>query len=329
VTPLTLVSLALIPACAIASSAAANLMRARSVGQSIRPVGPAHHATKAGTPTMGGGVLLVLWASAVGILSAWYPPTRATAFVLVAGGAFAAIGAADDLISVSRRRSMGLSAIAKIGLSTVAAIGLFFAFGDAITVPMRIPFVTGTIALPPAATFALVWLVFLSTTNGANLTDGLDGLAAGVVILVVAGILLLARSQECVVLGIPLVAGLVGFLWINAHPAGLFLGDVGSFFLGGVIAALSLSTGVALFLPIVAGVFVLEVGSVIVQVAIFKMTGRRLFRMSPLHHHFEQAHEQRREHVLPAFSWPEGKVVVRFWIVQAGFVGLALLADRL
>ena len=328
-TPLVLVSLTLVPTSAALCAIAARLMRARSFGQSIRPLGPERHATKAGTPTMGGVVLLALWVAAVGVLSAWYPPTRATAFVLVAGGAFAAIGAADDLISVSRRRSMGLSAIAKIGLSTLAVLGLFFLFGDVVSVPMRIPFVAGTITLPPAATFAFVWLVFLSTTNGANLTDGLDGLAAGVVVLILAGLLLLARSQESVALGIPLIAGLVGFLWVNAHPADLFLGDIGSFFLGGVIAALSLATGVALFLPLIAGVFVLEVGSVILQVSIFKTTGRRLFRMSPLHHHFEPARGPRREHVLQAFSWPEGKVVVRFWIVQAGFVGLALLGNRL
>jgi len=277
---------------------------------------------------MGGGVLLLLWVAAVAVLHAWHPLTETTAFVLAAGGLFGAIGAADDLLSVRKRRSLGLSVTAKLALSTAAAVLLFLLFHDALSVPAKIPFTDLSLTLPPVAALALTWIVFLSTTNGMNLTDGLDGLASGVAILILAGALLLSPSPTILIVVAPLIAALVGFLWINAHPAGLFLGDVGSFFIGGVIASLCLANGTAFFLPILAGVLVLEVGSVILQVIFFGTTGRRLFRMSPLHHSFEPANEENREHILPAFCWPEEKVTVRFWILEAGFVGLALLASR-
>lgn len=327
-TPLICACLALIPASALLSAVTAKQMRRRSFGQSIRPVGPQRHATKEGTPTMGGVVLFVLWAATVAVLFAWHPPTKATAFVLAAGGLFTAIGALDDAISIRKRRSKGLSVFWKLALSSVAAIALFFLFRDVLSVPLRIPFAAMAVSLPPPAVFALTWIVFLSTTNAMNLADGLDGLATGVAILVLAGALLLRPSSTGLLVGVPLIAALAGFLWINVHPADLFLGDAGSFFLGGVVAAVCLADGTAFFLPILAGVLVLEVGSVILQIFVYKTMGKRIFRMSPLHHHFEVSLDGPREHLLPAFSWPEGKVAVRFWILQGAFVGLALLAGR-
>ncbi len=125
---------------------------------------------------------------------------------------------------------------------------------------------------------------------------------------------------------LPLIGALAGFLWLNAHPASLFLGDVGSFALGGVIGALALANGAALLLPILAGVFVLEAVSVILQVGILRLTGKRLFKMSPLHHHFENSSNRGATHWLPAFEWPESKVTTRFMLLQAGFVVLAIWA---
>lgn len=327
-TPLIVSCLLLVPVTALSCSIAARAMRRRSFGQTIRTLGPEHHAAKAGTPTMGGVVLLVLWIAGAAVLFPWHPPTTATLSVLVAGVAFAAIGAADDLISISRRRSLGLSVFAKLALSTVIAVVLFFAFEDVFSNPVRIPFGSGLVFLPPAAAFALTYTVFLATTHAVNLTDGLDGLAGGVAILVLLGTLALSDSTFTAVTA-PLIAVLVGFLWINVHPADLFLGDAGSFLLGGVIAALCLAGGLAFYLPILAGLLVLEAGSVILQVLSFRIFGRRLFRMSPLHHHFELTTGPTHQHILPAFSWPEGKLTVRFWIVEAVFVGLALMADRL
>ena len=304
-------------------------MRRRSLGQAIRDVGPAGHAAKAGTPTMGGAVLLVLWLAAALLLSSQYPATTSTGLVLAAGCLFAAIGAVDDLISLRRVRSLGLSPLVKLALSSGAVAILFFAFRDALSVPVMIPFTSQSITLPTTALFFLTWFVFLSATNGMNLTDGLDGLATGVAGLTLLGIVLLRPTEANLVLCVPLIAALVGFLWINAHPAGLFLGDIGSFFLGGVVAALALANGLTFLLPILAGVLVFEVASVILQVISLRTTGRRLFRMSPLHHHFERALGTRHAHILPAFEWPEGQIVLRFWILQGAFVLLALVAGGL
>jgi len=329
VKPVLLAGLALVPACAFLCARFAESMRRRSLGQSIRSLGPASHAAKAGTPTMGGIVVFALWLAATVVLLVWHPATPMTVFVLTSATLFATIGAVDDWISLRHRRSMGLSAIAKLALLSVAALVLFFTFRDVLAVPVEIPFSSASLALPPVAVFFLAWIVFLSTTNGMNLTDGLDGLAAGVAVLILIGIILLHPTRENLILCVPLIGALVGFLWLNVHPASLFLGDVGSFFLGGVIAALALANGMVFLLPILAGVLVLEVGSVILQVASCKALGKRLFRMSPLHHHFECSADPPREHILPAFRWPEGKITVRFWILQGFFVGLALLAARI
>ena len=277
---------------------------------------------------MGGVIILLVWGAGIVSLSPVVPWTGLTGLVLAAGMAYGAIGVADDVISLRRRQSTGLSVGGKLALSTLASVGLFFAFQDTILVPILVPFTQTSVSLPPAAAFFLTWFVFLSTTNGVNLTDGLDGLAGGVSLLILVGILLLTPDRGTVAVALPLAGTLLGFLWINGHPAGLFLGDVGSYALGGIIAALSLARGLAFLLPILAGVLVLEVGSVILQVANFKCTGLRIFRMSPLHHHFEAGSAPSSRYVLRASDWPEEKIAIRFWIAQALFVAIAVLAGR-
>jgi len=322
------IAIALAPITAVCCAAYARLMRRHNVGQQIRELGPQGHAAKAGTPTMGG--LFVLSAWAIGVLSLWPAVAwaRPIGFVLATGAIHGAIGLLDDLRSVQRRRSLGLTASRKLLLGSLAAIALFFAFRDVLSVPQRIPFSTGAMTLPPTALFALIWVSFIATTNSMNLADGLDGLAGGLAALILIGLLVLSPSRTMLVAILPLLGALLGFLWMNVHPAEIFLGDVGSFGLGGIIAAVALCTGTVFFLPLVAGVLVLEAGSVILQVTSFRIVGVRLLKMSPIHHHFEESTVARTAHILPGFEWPETTVTLRFWLVQALFVGLALWAGR-
>ncbi len=327
--PSVVVSLLVCPLTALAAWQFARWMRQRSLGQPIRDEGPAHHQQKAGTPTMGGVVVLLIWAAAVGMLSIWVPFGAREGFVLVSGLAMAAIGAADDLVKLGRGRSLGLTGWQKIGLTAAAAAGLFFAFPSAVESILRVPFSGTVIEVPRWALFLLVVIVFLAATNAVNFTDGLDGLAAGVVILILIGFSAMVPSAAGLAYLLPLIGALGGYLWMNAHPAALIMGDVGSFGLGGVLAAVALTQGTAFLFPLLAGVPVLEVLAVILQVTSLRLFGRRVFRMSPLHHHFEASPgAARRAHVLPACEWPETKVVIRFWIAQALFVGLAVLTSR-
>ncbi|MCK5584760.1 phospho-N-acetylmuramoyl-pentapeptide-transferase [Candidatus Bipolaricaulota bacterium] len=316
----------LIPLTAISCFGFSRWMRARLLGQQIRDVGPQSHASKAGTPTMGGIIVLLLWASTViifGITTGW---SSTSGFVLASGLGFGGLGLADDVLSIRNKHSIGLTAVQKIALGSAISIGLFSIFRDQVVVPQQVPFANIRISLPWIAAFFLSWVLFLASTNSANLTDGLDGLAGGVSILVLGGFLVMYPSTENLILILPLIGALAGFLWLNAHPASLFLGDVGSFALGGVVGALALANGAAFLLPILAGVFVLEAASVILQVGILRLTGKRLFKMSPLHHHFENSPNRGATHWLPAFEWPESKVTARFLLLQAGFVILAIWA---
>jgi phospho-N-acetylmuramoyl-pentapeptide-transferase len=321
--------LALLLTASIASRFA-HWMRGRRIGQQIRDEGPAHHQGKAGTPTMGGLVVLSIWAVTVGVLSVWSPFGAREGFVVASGLTMGAVGALDDLLKLARRRSLGLTGWQKIGLTAAAAVGLFFAFPSAIGFALHVPLSGMTVEVPPWALCALTVVVFLAATNAVNLTDGLDGLAAGVVLLILLGFLILSSNVGDLRLLLPLVGGLVGFLWVNGNPASLIMGDVGSFGLGGIVAAVALAQGTTFLLPILAGVPVLEVVAVILQVASLRLFGRRIFRMSPLHHHFEASPGAApRAHLLPACEWPEMRVVVRFWIAQGLFVGLAVLASRI
>ncbi len=320
--------LILVPASALISQLFAMCMRKTSLGQQIREEGPRVHRTKGGTPTIGGGVILLLWAICFPLLYWFGQLSLDGIFVLACGLFFGVVGLLDDLLSLCYQRSLGLSPSQKIMLVSAVSAALYFAFPHVGRTAFQVPFASVTLTLPPIAFFFLTWAVYLWTTNSMNLTDGLDGLATGATILILCGFLVIAPTRELAGVILPLIAILTGFLWVNAHPAHLFLGDVGSFALGGVVAALALATGSALILPLLAGLLVLESGSVILQVACFRLTGKRIFMISPLHHHFESAEGIRHSYLLPAVEWPEPKITLRLWIVQALFVGLGIFAAR-
>ena len=321
-------SIALAPIAAFCCAGFAHWMRQRGIGQQIRHIGPQGHVGKVGTPTMGGLLILSLWAIALLSLRPLGEWTRPIGFVLAAGALHGGIGLLDDVWSLQRRRSLGLTAPWKLVLGSLTAIALFFLYRDVLSVPQRIPFSTATVTLPPLAAFALVWVSLLATTNSMNLTDGLDGLAGGIALLALIGLLVLTPSRSVLVLVLPLLGALIGFLWMNVHPARLFLGDVGSFGLGGIVAAVSLLTGTVFFLPLVAGVLVLEAGSVVVQITSYRLAGVRLFKMTPLHHHFEHSTRAQTRTLLRGFEWPETKIVVRFWLLEALCVALALWTNH-
>ena len=326
-TAIVVVSLALLPISVVSCALFARTMRHRSLGQLVRETGPRSHAPKQGTPTMGGGVVLVLWILAVTALLPWWPETRRMGFVLASGAAFGGIGWLDDWLSIRKGCSKGLGVLQKLALSSFAAVGLFFLFRDIVSQPLATPFSTIELILPPIASGCLTWFVFLAATNSLNLADGLDGLGGGIAFLILCGLLVLCPDRGQLALVLPLLASLLGFLWMNAHPASLFLGDVGSFGIGGIIAALALGAGHAFLLPILAGVLVLEALSVFVQVILFRLRGVRVFKMAPLHHHFEaSAAPEGRTCLLRGAEWPETHVTARLLIVQMLFVALALWA---
>ncbi len=293
-------------------------LRARNVGQQIRAEGPATHLVKQGTPTMGG--LLILVCAVLPFLAlSQYTAEGLTVLVIVLG--CAAIGFTDDYLKVSRRHSLGLPGRWKMvfiaAVTVVAAIVLQGSdtFDTAIYVP-----VAGSDLELSYGYYAFLFVLIAGTVNGSNLTDGIDGLLAGtatimlLTFLAIAGISWLRsgdpglRSEsflDLATLAAALIGGTIGFLWYNAHPAEVNMGDTGSFALGGAIAGFAIVTGTELLLLLIAGIFVIEVLSLIIQVVSFKRTGRRVFLMAPIHHHFEIK------------AWSETKIMVRFWIVCA------------
>ncbi|MGB5985339.1 MAG: phospho-N-acetylmuramoyl-pentapeptide-transferase [Desulfobacterales bacterium] len=305
-------------------------MQALQVGQFIRNDGPQAHLQKAGTPTMG-GTLIVGGIAASTLL--WADLTNGLVWIsLLAAVGFGLIGFADDYLMQIKKQSKGLSVRGKFSLQIALALLIGFlvflkpGFDTRVTVPLFKNFTPdlGLFYIPFAA------LVIVGASNAVNLTDGLDGLAIGPVIIAggtymvfayVAGHVKFAQylqinyvagaGEVAVLCGAMAGAGL-GFLWFNAYPAQIFMGDVGSLSLGGVLGTVAVATKQEILLVLVGGLFVMEALSVIFQVGFFKMTkGRRIFRMAPLHHHFELK------------GWPEPKVIVRFWIIS---IALALLA---
>lgn len=301
------------------------------IGQVVRPDGPEKHLDKAGTPTMG-GVLILLSTAVATVL--WAPLNNS--YVLVALAVLiwmGAIGFLDDYLKVIRGRTDGLVARHKLIGQTVMglALGAFLLFVPLGPVPGNwtgLPFFSHTYLTISSLVF-LPWvvLVLAGSANAVNLTDGLDGLAAGLGAIAAAtfgvfayvigrvdtsqylGLLYLPGSGELAIFCVALAGAALGFLWFNAHPAEVFMGDTGSLALGGAIGAVALLLRAEFLLVIVGGVFVLEALSVIMQVGYFRYTSRRygeglrIFRMAPLHHHFEKA------------GWPESKVIIRFWIL--------------
>ena len=274
------------------------------VGQSIRDAGPKSHMSKSGTPTMGGLIMLaaiVITALTSGIIN------RDLFVILFSTVAFGTIGFIDDFIKVVLRRNLGLKAYQKLmGQIVIAvAIAVYQSTASVSGTKILIPFMNqyldlGIWYIPYIAT------VVVATVNSVNLTDGLDGLASGVTLIVSSFFSLVAMNwgyPSIAVFSGALTGTCLGFLRFNAHPAKVFMGDTGSLALGGAIASIAILMNLTLFIPIVGGIYFAETLSVILQVLSFKLTGRRIFRMSPLHHHYELK------------GWKETKVVVAFWSV--------------
>ena len=315
-----------------------RLLRRQSVGQNIRDEGPQSHQTKAGTPTMGGVLILIavtiptlLWAN-LGNVYVW--------IALFTTLAFGTIGFVDDFTKVRQERNLGLTARTKFLLQTVAGT----ATGISLLVLPQSHGFEPTLAFPFLKTLVLnlgvlyvpfVAFVLVGASNAVNLTDGLDGLAIGATLIAastyaiftyIAGNRVLTDylqvpyvpgSGELAVFCGSLVGASLGFLWFNAHPAEVFMGDVGSLSLGAAIGMMAVISKQELLLALVGGLFVMEAMSVILQVTSFKLRGKRIFRMAPLHHHFELA------------GWAESKVIVRFWILSILFALLSLSTLKL
>ncbi len=329
-------------------------LREFQIGQYIREEGPKSHQKKSGTPTMGG--LLIVVAIVLPTLL-WADPANPFVWICVLSTlAFGAIGFADDYIKVIMKRNLGLTARAKLFWQTVVAVGVasalailtqFRMFSTELTVPFlkswhpnliwhwpsTIPFL-GFLAFVPFVAFVVFFL--LGSSNAVNLTDGLDGLAIGCTIIAAGAFAVLTYVTSSIVYAdyleiqrMPMVAELtvycgsmvgasIGFLWYNAHPAEIFMGDVGSLALGGAIGTVAVVIRQELLLPFVGGVFIIEALSVILQVGSYKFRNKkRIFKMAPLHHHFEQ------------LGWSESKVIVRFWILALIFALLALTTLKL
>ena len=313
-------------------------LRRLSVGQNIREVGPESHQVKAGTPTMGG--LLILFALFSSTLL-WMDLRNPFVWLILAVTlAYGAIGFWDDFIKVRQHRNLGLTSRQKFalqalvaGVTTVALLALpeIFQFSPELEFPFFKDFSLNLgWAYVPFVMFLLV-----GCSNAVNLTDGLDGLAIGstltaastyAIFAYIAGNKVVANYLQ--VPSVPgvgevtifcgaLVGASLGFLWFNSHPAEVFMGDVGSLALGGAIGMVAVLTKQEIVLALVGGLFVLEAGSVILQVGSFKLTGKRIFRMAPLHHHFELK------------GWAEPKIIVRFWILSGLFALLALSTLKL
>ncbi len=314
-------------------------MRHIKLGQFIREEGPKSHQAKAGTPTMGGllinvAILIptILWADIFNPYI-W--------IVLFVTASYAAIGFIDDYRKLAKKRNLGLTSkekfIAQFGVALLAALAIAYLpmlennYSTAITFPFLkdVALNLGFFYIP------FVMVVLVGASNAVNLTDGLDGLAIGstlvaavtyTVLTYAAGhariadylrIAWVPNTGELAVFCGAMVGASLGFLWFNAHPAEIFMGDVGSLALGGAIGCLAVMIKQEFLLVLVGGLFVLEALSVILQVASFKLTGRRIFKMSPLHHHFELS------------GWKETKVVVRFWIIAIMFAMISLATLKL
>ena len=290
-----------------------DALRAREFGQHIREDGPAGHHEKAGTPTMGGLIIFLAVAVPFLILSDYYAVSLA---VLGTALAMAALGFVDDWAKISKRRSLGVNGKTKLAVQGVTAIGLWQAAEYVgLNGNLQLHIVDASIDLGLFYP-VLILLVLLGATNGVNLTDGLDGLAAGccaIVLLAFTAMTFIttgAAQTDLALLAACLVGACVGFLWFNSFPAGIFMGDTGSLGLGGAIAALAVMTQTEALLLVIGGIFVIEALSVLIQVVSFQRFRRRVFLMAPVHHHFE------------LLAWSETKIILRFWIVAAAFAAI-------
>jgi phospho-N-acetylmuramoyl-pentapeptide-transferase len=307
----------------------------RQIGETIRVDGPERHRAKAGTPTMGG--LLILGSLFVSVLLWGNLQNRYVWVVLLATAALGTIGFYDDWLKLRTRRPLKIREKFLAQLAVGLAVGLYlYRFpADGVTTQLSVPFVKDWVPDLGAWYILFAALIVVGASNAVNLTDGLDGLAMGPVIVAALALGILAYlagharlseylfilkvkgAGELTVVCGALMGASVGFLWFNSYPAQVFMGDVGSLALGGAIGTVAILSKAELLLPFIGGLFVVEAGSVILQVASFRLTGRRIFRMAPLHHHFE------------LMGWPESKVVIRFWILALLMALLALTTLKL
>jgi phospho-N-acetylmuramoyl-pentapeptide-transferase len=284
-------------------------LRLKEFGQHIREEGPAGHHGKAGTPTMGGLAIFLAVCVPFLILSEYRAASLA---VLGTALAMAALGFVDDMFKLRRRRSLGVSGRTKLLVQALTAIALWVFVTEYLnyrnTLDLRV--VDASVDLGVAYP-ALIFLVLAGATNGVNLADGLDGLAAGccaIAFLTFTAMTFATRSDvqlDLALLCACLVGACVGFLWFNSFPASVFMGDTGSLGLGGAIAGLAVITHTEVLLILIGGIFVIEALSVAIQVVAFQRFRRRVFLMAPIHHHFE------------LLGWSETKIILRFWIVAA------------
>jgi len=295
-----------------------EFLRRNELGQPIREEGPAGHVVKQGTPVMGG--LLILLCSLVAFLplSKFTLPAMTVLFLTVACGA---VGFLDDYIKLRHRRSLGLQGRWKLLLLAGITVVVGFAVHTQEQLDTSIYVPVANVEIPLSyAYYPFLFLVIAGAANGANLTDGLDGLAAGTGIIALFTFLAITviayiRSGEVgarttfqldlAILAAALIGAAIGFLWYNAFPAEVFMGDTGSMAFGGALAGFAIVTGTEALLILIGGIYVIEALSVIIQTVSFKYWGRRVFLIAPIHHHFEMK------------AWSETKIMVRFWIVAA------------
>jgi phospho-N-acetylmuramoyl-pentapeptide-transferase len=289
-------------------------LRRREYGQTIREEGPEHHVAKQGTPIMGGLLMLGVAAAAYLALAKYTVPALTVLFVTIACGL---IGFIDDFIKLTHRRSLGLNGRWKLLLLGAITVGVGIAARHQ-HLPTNV-YIPGLGHLELSwAWYGLLFLVIAGAANGVNLTDGLDGLAAGTGIIALftytaMNVIAWIRSGppgnrfetklDLAIVGAALIGGAIGFLWYNAFPAEVFMGDTGSMAIGGALAAFAIMTKTIFLLLLIGGIFAIEALSVILQVFTFRYWGKRLFLMTPIHHHFEMK------------AWSETKIMVRFWIV--------------
>jgi len=307
-------------------------LRRHQIGETIREDGPKSHQQKAGTPTMGG--LLILWSLTVPTVL-WADLTNRYIWLLLSATfAFGAIGFLDDWLKLARLRRHGMAIGEKLLAQTTVALGValfLYLYPEDPSVATQVTFPFFKEVMPDLGLWYVPFVMFIivGTCNAVNLTDGLDGLATGpliiatfafTVIAYVAGhaqfaqyllIPYIKSGGEVAIFGGALIGASLGFLWFNAYPAEVFMGNIGSLALGGALGTMAVLVKHEMLLPLVGGIFFIEALSVLLQILSFRLTGKRIFRMAPLHHHFEEK------------GWKESKVIVRFWIIA---IVLALLS---
>jgi len=297
------------------------VLRALKAGQSIREVGPTWHNSKAGTPMMGGLMFII---SLVICLLAQIPfmETKTVFYVLGLGLCFGLVGFLDDFFKLKFKRNLGLTALQKAMLQmAVSALYLYLLFKEnSLTCNLYIPFVEITVAVHPMLFIFFAMFVMVGCVNAVNLTDGVDGLCGSVTIPVMvffAAVAIATKKYDMALLPAALSGGLIAYLLYNWHPAKVFMGDTGSLFLGGIVCGMAFALNVPLVLLLIGLVYIVETLSVILQVGYFKLThGKRLFKMSPIHHHFEMC------------GWKEEKICLVFTAVTVAMCVLAWIGIK-